>query len=577
MTLNYLANLMTTYYRSTSVFHDLEIDMDESKKIELSFSEYGSKYIRQFSEEVRPLLDDAGVAVVIYHRARTRMEVHLLWNDQERHFSIREMGDNSEISEDPVFQSICDRVHYIPADKRSYRFEVTSNISGMLVLFAREHLGALREHIETNLASTVLRLENAVLLDVLQRNDLELELLQETGEILAMSLRLDDAFQSIAKALERLIPFQALAIFILNPKGASMEEIFSVGYPVGDTRELLRMKAGKGLVGWVVANGEPLLVSDVSKDSRYVAALPNTKSELVVPLFSGDEVIGAFNLESERLDAYTRSDLYMVAAFANQAALSVVRARLFAEAIEKHHIEDELEIARLIQKRFLPERSPEYPGLDMDGINISSQQVGGDYYDFIPIVDNQLGIAIADVSGKGIPAALIMASFRASLIAEIRNNYAIRTIMRKVNNLICESVKRGEFVTAVYGVLDIRNRVWTFSNGGHNPPFLLRANGKIEWLREGGLMLGVMPEKEYQERPVHLHSGDMLVLYTDGITEAENEDSEQFGTERLVKLVKEFRALPAKVMRKQIINEILSFKATDSQLDDLTLVLIKAE
>lgn len=551
--------------------------MDESKKIELSFSEYGSKYIREFSREVHPFLAEAGVAVVIYHRARTRMEVHLLWDEKERHFSIREAGNNSEISEDPVFQSICERVHYVPADKRSYRFEVTDDISGMLVVFAREQLGALKEYIEKNLAATLLRLENAVLLDVLQRNDLELELLQETGEILAMSLQLEDAFQAIAQALEKLIPFQALAIFILDSKGVSMEEIFSMGYPVDDTRELLRMKAGKGLVGWVVAKGEPLLVSDVSTDSRYVAALPNTRSELVVPLFSGDEVIGAFNLESERLDAYTRSDLYMVAAFANQAALSVVRARLFDEAIEKHHIEDELEIARRIQKRFLPDKSPEYPGLDMDGINISSQQVGGDYYDFIPIVDNQLGVAIADVSGKGIPAALIMASFRASLIAEIRNNYAIRTIMRKVNNLICESVKRGEFVTAVYGVLDVQNKVWTFSNGGHNPPFLLRHTGEIEWLREGGLMLGVMPDKEYQERPVHLHSGDMLVLYTDGITEAENEDSEQFGTERLVKLVKEFRALPAKDMRKRIIDDILRFKAADSQLDDLTLVLIKAE
>lgn len=551
--------------------------MDEKLKETTASSEMESIYLEDLRREFEPLMANRGFAVVIYYRYRSRMEVHLVWEDKERHFSMRENATADGISEDPVFRSICERLHYVPRDKRSYRFEIGDDTSGMLVLFARESLGEFAEYVEKNCQLTCLRIEKAILLDQLERNDLELGLLQETGEILSMSLKLSDAFEAIAEALKHLIPFQALAVFILKGSSENIEEIFSVGYPDTGTRELLELKAGRGLVGWAIEHGESVLVPDVTKDTRYVEALPRSKSELVVPLFSGDEVIGAFNLESDNLDAYTRSDLEMVTAFANQAALSIVRARLFDEALEKHRIEDELEIARSIQKTFLPARSPQYPGFDIDGTNISSRQVGGDYFDFIPIVDNQLGVAIADVSGKGMPAALIMASFRASLIAEIRNNYAIRTIMRKVNNLICESVKRGEFVTAVYGVLDVRNRVVTFSNAGHNPPFILSQTGEVEYLTEGGLTLGVIPDKEYEERPLHIHRGDILVMYTDGITEAENKESEQFGTERLVKLVKENRDLSAKELRTLIVNEVLRFKSGDNQLDDLTLVLIKVD
>ncbi|MCX6831678.1 MAG: SpoIIE family protein phosphatase, partial [candidate division Zixibacteria bacterium] len=312
-------------------------------------------------------------------------------------------------------------------------------------------------------------------------------------------------------------------------------------------------------------------------DPRYVKTRETTASELVVPLFSGRQVIGAFNLESDQPDAYSPLDLEMVRAFANQAALSITRARLYKEMVAKNRIEDQLQVARDIQKSFLPRIPPSYPGFDFDAINISSEQVGGDYFDFIPIVDHQLGITIADVSGKGLPASLIMASYRASLIAEIRNNYAIRTIMRKVNNLIFESVERGNFVTAVYGVLDTRNRVFTFSNAGHNPPFILRKSGEVESLTDGGLILGIVPERQYQERPVQFGSGDIMVMYTDGVTDTENEKGEQFDIERLVELVRKNRRLPAKGIRAKIFDEIARFRDINYQPDDLTLVVVKSE
>jgi sigma-B regulation protein RsbU (phosphoserine phosphatase) len=376
--------------------------------------------------------------------------------------------------------------------------------------------------------------------------------------------------------LEKLISFNAIGIYILRKKGETIDELFSFGYHNAGSSELLRLKAGKGLVGWVAKTGEPVIVPNVQQDRRYVPAREETMSELVVPLFSGTEVIGAFNLESDHPDAYSPSDLEMVTAFANQASLSITRARLIKETMDKNKITEQLQVAREIQKSFQPSKPLKYPGYDFDAINIPSQEVGGDYFDFIPIVDNQLGITIADVSGKGLPASLIMASFRASLIAEIRNNYAIRTILRKVNNLICESVEKGKFVTAVYGVLDMKNRIFTFSNAGHNPPILLRATGEVEFLSTGGWTLGIMAEREYEERPIHIRDGDILVLYTDGVTEAESPKDELFGTERLVELVKTNRHRTSREMQETIVSEIVRFRDPESQPDDLTIVIIKA-
>jgi sigma-B regulation protein RsbU (phosphoserine phosphatase) len=215
------------------------------------------------------------------------------------------------------------------------------------------------------------------------------------------------------------------------------------------------------------------------------------------------------------------------------------------------------------------------PGLDLAGLNIPYRDVGGDYYDWIRIVDNQIGLAIGDVSGKGVAAALLMAAFRASLLAEIRNHYAIRRILQKVNRLLFESTEPGKFVTAFYGVLDAKNRVFTFSNAGHNPPLLLHADGRAEWLTEGGLALGVLEDTTYEERPTPLMTGDVLVLYTDGVTEAANEHEEEFGVERLERLVRETAHRPAAEIVEAIRTQVNDFTGERHLNDDLTLLVAR--
>ena len=224
---------------------------------------------------------------------------------------------------------------------------------------------------------------------------------------------------------------------------------------------------------------------------------------------------------------------------------------------------------------FLPKSAPRIPGFDLAGTARAHDQVGGDYFDFIMAGETRLGIAIADVSGKGIPAALIMAGFRMSLLAEIRNEFTIRAVMRKVNSLLHESLERNRFVTAFYGVLDIRNRVFIYCNGGHNPPLLMHANGSIEYLTEGGVALGVLADSVYADCPIHLDPGDVLVMFTDGVSESESPTGEQFGQLRIEQCVAQLADRSSQEIVDGLVREVVSWTGARGPNDDLTLVVLK--
>jgi sigma-B regulation protein RsbU (phosphoserine phosphatase) len=339
--------------------------------------------------------------------------------------------------------------------------------------------------------------------------------------------------------------------------------------------EKVQLKIGQGLIGHVATTGEPVIVSDVLKDPRYVDAHSGTRSEVVTPIKVDDRVIGVLNLESNQPNAYSKRDLKLLSAFASQAGISVERAWLHQRTLNAKKLEEQLNIARATQQSFLPKNDPRIIGYDVTGRNVSSGEVGGDYYDFIPIVGSHTGVAIGDVSGKGMPAALIMASFRASLIAEIRNNYSIRTICAKVNSLLWESLDPGNYVTAVYGVLDARNHIFTFSNCGHNPPVMLLANDSVEHLRDGGPILGVAKDAIYEERAMVVHPGDIIVLYTDGVTEVFSDTGQEFGVDRLIEVIKANRRKTAQEIQDAIYSAVMSFCSAEHIFDDLTIVVIK--
>jgi len=417
-------------------------------------------------------------------------------------------------------------------------------------------------------------LGNARLYAEAMREKVQNQLLLELSTQISSSLEMNRLLEQILDLVFQVVRYDAAGIYLVDKRTQWILRQTLRGYdPARD--EAVRLKVGKGLIGWCVKTGQGVIVSDVTTDPRYMNARDDTRSEMVAPIRIGSEVIGAFNLESDEPDAYEAEDMELLTAFASQAAVAIERTRLHEEVLEKRRLEEEVTIGQRIQRTFLPERNPELPNFDIAGANYSSELVGGDYYDFIRIADQQMGIVVGDVSGKGIAAALIMASFRASLIAEIRNNYAIRTIMTKVNRLLWESVEADRFVTALYGVLDITARRFTYVNAGHNPGFLYRAAAdRFDSLDATGPLLGTLQTVSFKERTVEIASGDVLVLYTDGVTEAMNGSQEFFGEERLQEVVRRKKAEPAALVVRGIWDAVREFRQGD-QDDDLTIVVLK--
>jgi len=417
-------------------------------------------------------------------------------------------------------------------------------------------------------------IDNARLYREAKQEAMERQLLYEVGKKLSSTLNIDEVLKLILDSLRKVVGFDGGAVFLIDEVKNEVSTVYSEGYEKAN-EEYLRLKIGQGLVGWVAKTGEAVIVPDVTKDERYVKARPETKSEIVAPIKIDGRLIGVLNLESNKEVVYDRKSLLLITVFASQAAISIERAILHKKMLESQRLDEQLTIARQIQVTFLPKAKPSLPGYDIAGVNIPSGEVGGDYFDFIRIIDHHTGIAIADVAGKGIPASLIMASFRASLIAEIRNNYAIRVICRKVNSLIYESVERGNYVTAVYGVLDSKNDIFTFSNCGHNRPMLLRRDDRVEFLSEGGLALGIVAQTEYEERPLFLQSGDLILFFTDGVTEARSAAGEEFGQERLIGIMREFREKTSEEIIQKVYDEVKNFSSESHIFDDLTMIVLK--
>lgn len=277
-------------------------------------------------------------------------------------------------------------------------------------------------------------------------------------------------------------------------------------------------------------------------------------------------------------EEYTVSDYNFLQSLGNLAVLSIQKTFLLEERIEKERLEEELNIAKSIQQGLLPDPIPECDELDIAAKNISSHQVGGDYFDILKTPDNHLLFAIGDVTGKGIPAALLMANLQAMLHVLLPVDISLSEASGQVNNIIYRNTPNDKFITFFWGIFNPDNSEFRFVNAGHNPPIWLKKGEEdVEELAEGGLILGAMPTTTpYSEQRVTFSSGDLVVLYTDGVTEAMNKDeSEEFGEERLLDCIKNNRSKSADKIQASIIQEVQNF-SDDIQYDDITLIIIKA-
>ncbi len=237
----------------------------------------------------------------------------------------------------------------------------------------------------------------------------------------------------------------------------------------------------------------------------------------------------------------------------------------------------ELQIAHDIQMSFLPEKLPHMASFDLAATSLPAKEVGGDFYDAIPLPDGRVGLVMADVSGKGVPAALFMALSRTVVRANASVNGSTADTIRNANRLVADDSKSGMFVTLFYGVVDAAARKFTYVNAGHNPPLLFRNGGEPQELKATGIILGVMDDADYYERTIDLADGDLLLFYTDGVTEAIDREKEQFGEERLIATVKECRGLPSSEVAARIQKAVFDFCGAEPQFDDLTLMVLKVD
>src|SRR5438309_316513 len=387
----------------------------------------------------------------------------------------------------------------------------------------------------------------------------KLRMLLDITKTISRSLDLDEVLNLVMDTLDSLIPYDAAGIYMVKcsapiPEwegGPDETFVFHTqavrGYDIDDLQEL-RLKMGEGLIGHVAVSGKPFISPDVRKEPRYINARAHTRSEMVAPIISNEEVIGVFDLESDELNAYAKDDLEVLGLLASQVAIIIEKVMLHDQLIEKQRLETQLEVARQVQLELLPARDPQLEGFDISAYNFPTEEVSGDYYDWVRIYDDQIGIVIADVSGKGVPAALLMAFLRASLRAATHIGYAPHISMSKVNYLLWESIERNQFVTAFYGILDAANRTIAYCNAGHNPPFLMEADGKVHFEERGGVPLGMFRDTRYYEYFATIQPGQVLVLYTDGVTEATNRTLDEYGRDRLVEAVRQCRNMGEREM-----------------------------
>ncbi|MFN7971543.1 MAG: GAF domain-containing SpoIIE family protein phosphatase [Acidobacteriota bacterium] len=392
------------------------------------------------------------------------------------------------------------------------------------------------------------------------------------------SLELDELLKVIMElAVLELHADRATLYLVDHAKGELWSRVVQ-----GPEMVEIRLPLGKGIAGLVAVTGkvvnlqnaydDPHFNPEVDRESEY-----KTQALLTIPVRNKrEEIIGVLQILNKKGGSFTREDEEFFRSLAVHAALAIENALLYKEALEKRKFEEELALAGEIQRRLLPDHYPELTGLEVADLSFPCRQVGGDYFDYLKVGDHGFGCAVGDVSGKGMPAALLMANLQAGLRALVDGATPITSVMARLNNLLSRSSATKKFATLFYGEIDFTTRVLRYVNAGHIFPFIVSGEGEVTYLTKGGTIVGMFEDAafEMEERP--LRDGDVLVMFTDGVTDARDPEGREFGEARLVKFVKDLRALSPKRLLLELHREIVSFLKERPLEDDFTLVLIKA-
>jgi sigma-B regulation protein RsbU (phosphoserine phosphatase) len=428
-------------------------------------------------------------------------------------------------------------------------------------------------------AHVAVALVNARLFERSREDAEAFETLAEIGREVTSVLDLDELFARIAQLTKRVIDYRTFGILLVNDDN-ELEMKLAVQY--GEKVEVPRVPLGEGLVGYAALHREAVLVPDVSQDPRYIKLVPDVRSELAIPLLIKDRCIGVVDLESPQLDAFSKRDVEILTLLASQAAVAIENARLYEEVrATQERLEKEVRFAQRVQVALLPAGPPKrLKGVDLAAAFASARELGGDFHEYLAPEANTLVVAVGDVSGKGVPAALYSA-FAAELVRgrAFRRRYLPERsspagVLSSVNTILHQRQLEEYYCTLCYTIFDLKRRTLTLANSGLPYPIRCSADGCAQ-IELPGVPLGSFPGSTYDEVSFALHAGDAFIFCTDGVFEAMNEQGQEFTGERLLEVVRRVHDQPAKAIVDAIFKAVAEWRGDTPPNDDMTAVAVK--
>lgn len=428
--------------------------------------------------------------------------------------------------------------------------------------------------------------------DTRDKIDIHSQLYQLTT-LVAGNFSLQEVLDKLAEAAVRITGVKACSIRLLDEQAGELKMRSTFGLSEG-----YRSKGDVSKHDAVIKaafEGRAVILDDMRVDQRVkykeAAAKEGLVSQLTVAMKFKEDAIGVLRLYSPRPRHFGEDDIALARAVASQCAIAITNARFYAEALEASRITEQMRLAGAVQRRMIPQKPPEVPGLDIDAEYIPCFDVGGDLYDFFVPVEGRIVVLIADVVGKGIPAAMMMSRLKGAISAytdiarDLRGlmqnavkqrgtKEIVRRVVEKLNSMACIECRDGEFITLFYAVIDVNDKTLTYCNCGHEPPVLIR-NKQITDLEKGGLVLGIMTGNQYEVDTIKLKDSDTILLYTDGLIDATNFDGECWSRQRLLDTALEFSKCSTNQMLKNILAYRRRFVGLAKQIDDTSIVVIK--
>ncbi len=404
----------------------------------------------------------------------------------------------------------------------------------------------------------------------------ELSVLNDLARAIGASYNLQDIMQTIIhRSLRAVHAEQGVITLVDREADAPMKTL--VRTMVSSSKHP-QYHFNQSLLGWMHLNKKPLLINDPQGDERFrgVRWDESVKSLLCVPMMVKSTLMGVLSVYNKRDGtSFTEEDQRLLAIIAAQSGQVVENARLYEEELALQRMKEEVRLASRIQLDLLPKSGPVVPGYDIAGKSIPAQLVGGDYFDFIPVDATRTAVCLGDVSGKGLPASLLMANLQATLRGQTLLCDSAKVCLQRANKLLFESTSTEKFVTLFYGILDSEKHSLRFCNAGHDNPFLFRESAEPARLATGGIVLSIMEDFPYEEETVPLQEGDCVVIYSDGVTEAINPSQEMFGEARLAQVIRDHRGATSGEMIEHIIAAVRAHAGGAPQMDDITIVAVR--